>query len=247
MISPPPLETPPAGKPFHPWLGVFETLRVARGRAFFIEEHWQSLQASCLALGLPCETDFRRAAGTLPAADGRWRWVVSGDGGARQIFTPEHLPARPRGLTLTLSRVRVGTENLDARHKTLSYLAHWQARRENPVGESLLLNEHGHVASGAMTNIFWFHNGTLCTPDESCGCRAGVTRAWVLAQAPMPVCIVRRAKPAALGLADEIFLTNSLLGLCPVRQWQDRRLPAPGPQVRTLRRLYRLACQKQLR
>ncbi len=52
---------------------------------------------------------------------------------------------------------RLGSKNWDARHKTLSYLTHWQARREveGVADEALLLNERGEVATGAMTNVFW--------------------------------------------------------------------------------------------
>lgn len=246
-MNPPPLETLAAGEAFQPWVGAFETLRVEHGRALFVEEHWQLLQRACDALGLRCTFDFRCAADALPKEDGRWRWIIPSDGRARQIFTTENFPRQSRAMMLTLSRVRVGSENWDARHKTLSYLTHWQGRRENPHGESLLLNEHGHIASGAMTNIFWTRGDTLFTPDESCGCRAGVTRAWVLAHAPPPIHLVRNAEPAALDFADEIFLTNSLLGLCPVRRWGARTLPATGPIVRQLRPLYRLACEEQLR
>ena len=137
-------------------------------------------------------------------------------------------------LALIMSAVRVGSQNWDARHKTLSYLAHWQARREQPGGEALLLNERGEIAGGAMTNIFWVRQGRLFTPDEACGCRAGVVRGWILDRAAARLA---RSRPAVLDAADEIFITNSLLGICPVRRWKDRSL-AMGPVTRDLRRAY---------
>ncbi len=236
MNAPPPLEILAAGEPFRPWLGVFETLCVARGRALFVEEHWQSLQESCAALGLACESDFRRAARALPAgAEGRWRWVVPADGPARQLFHAEPPPRPGRGLTLQLSAVRVGSANWDARFKTLSYLAHAQARRENPRGETLLLNERGHVASGAMTNIFWIRDGRLFTPDTAAGCRAGVTRAWVLANAPAagaarPRCPAGGARRGGRDLSDE-QPPRPLPGapLAGARTAGARPAPAPAP------------------
>jgi 4-amino-4-deoxychorismate lyase len=217
---------------FHPWLGVFETICVRGGRPLFLEEHWRSLGRACAVLGLKRSLDFRKRAHELPKADGRWRWVIAPDGPAHSFQREK--PRRRTGLALTLSSVRVGSTNWDARHKTLSYLAHWQARGENPAGEALLLNEKGLIAGGAMSNIFWVRRGRLFTPDESNGCRAGVVRGWVLAQGEVQFA---GSRPSALDAADEIFVTNSLLGVCAVTRWQAHTLK-PGPVTRMLQRRY---------
>ena len=133
-----------------------------------------------------------------------------------------------------MSPARVGSVNLDARHKTLSYLVHWQARRENPAGEALLLNERGHIAGAAMSNLFWVRRGRLHTPGEECGCRAGVVRGWVLAQMEAKFA---RSRPTALDQAEEIFVTNSMLGICPVVRWRKRTLTI-GKVTRMLRKRY---------
>lgn len=217
---------------FHPWLGVFETIRVCRGRPLFLEEHWQSLRRACAALGLKRPFDFRKCVAQLPAADGRWRWVIGPDG-ASHSFRRE--PARRRSaMSLVLSAVRVGSANWDARHKTLSYLAHWQARRENPAGESLLLNEKGHVAGGAMSNVFWARGKHVFTPDDASGCRAGVVRGWVMAQTDVRLA---HSRSSVLAVADEIFVTNSMLGICPVTRWNERVLKA-GAVARSLQGRY---------
>ena len=116
----------------------------------------------------------------------------------------------------------------------MSYLTHWQARQENPAGETLLLNENGRIASGAMSNIFWVRAGRLFTPDEANGCRAGVVRGWVLNETDVRV---MRSRQSVLDRADEIFVTNSMLGICPITRWQDRVLK-PGPVTRMLQRGY---------
>ncbi len=130
--------------------------------------------------------------------------------------------------------MRVGSANLDARHKTFSYLARWQAQQAvvPSSAAALLLNERGEIASAAMANVFWTHAGRLFTPALACGCRAGVTRAWVLDRVPAEEVAVL---PAVLGRADEILLTSSVAGPVPVNAWNDRRL-APGPVIRRLRR-----------
>ncbi len=217
---------------FRPWLGVFETICVRRGQPIFLEEHWQSLQRACAVLGLKCPHDFRKSARALPIADGRWRWVVGPDGSS-QSFQREK-PLRSGGLTLRLATVRVGSRNWDTRHKTLSYLSHWQARGENPAGEALMLNEHGHIVGGAMSNVFWVRRGRLHTPAEASGCRLGAVRAWVLEQAAVRLV---SSRPSVLATADEIFATNSMLGICPISRWAGRAVKT-GPVTRMLRQKY---------
>ncbi len=226
---------------FHPWLGAFETLRVSQGTPLFVPEHAEALAQACRALSLPADFDFRPAAATLPPEDGRWRWVITPES-SRHFFQPERISVS-RGIALVPSEVRVGSANWDARYKTLSYLAHWQARVSAPRGaEALLVNERGEIASGAMSNIFWVKGDTIFTPAPACGCREGVTRAWIRrAIGTRGV----RAKIRELDRADEIFLTNSLRGIVPVTRWRERRLE-PGPATKALQSLYRLACRAQL-
>jgi branched-subunit amino acid aminotransferase/4-amino-4-deoxychorismate lyase len=163
---------------FAPWMGVFETLRVVKGSPLFVAGHLAELQRAMMALGLSSDFDFPQAATELPKESGRWRWVVT-PGESRTIFTAEAEVANvPVGLSL--SEVRVGSHNWDARFKTISHLAHAQAWKTSLTDEALLLNEHGQVASASRGNLFWVKDGQLYTPAHESGCRCGVTRRLVL-------------------------------------------------------------------
>ena len=82
-----------------------------------------------------------------------------------------------------------------------------------------------------MSNLFVVQAGRLRTPELSrCGV-AGVMRARVMAEAGALGIPVEEGR---LGLddltgADELFLTNSVIGLWPVRRLQGRDYAAPGP------------------
>jgi branched-subunit amino acid aminotransferase/4-amino-4-deoxychorismate lyase len=203
---------------FAPWLGVFETLRVVRGVPLFVAEHYAELMRAAAALGLAVRFDPAKAQGELPRAEsGRWRWIVTPEG-THTLFSREDVRP-PSAVEIAVSPVRVGSANWDARFKTVSYLAHAQARRMAATPEVVLLNEHGHVASAASANIFWRKGERLFTPAHEAGCRCGVMREFVLWREKA------EAGHFLLGEvmeADEIFLTNSLRGIVSVTRIEDR-------------------------
>ena len=90
----------------------------------------------------------------------------------------EPLAAVP--VDLSLSQVRVGSQNWDARFKTVSYLSRVQALREAGTAEVVLLNEHRQVAGAARANIFWRRGKRLYTPAPEAGCRCGIVRGFIL-------------------------------------------------------------------
>jgi 4-amino-4-deoxychorismate lyase len=99
--------------------------------------------------------------------------------------------------------------------------AEWQ----NPdVAEGLLCDSEGNVIEGTRSNLFLVRHGELLTPDLSrCGV-AGVQRQRVLdwaATRNLPASVGRVTLQDVLD-ADEVFLTNSVIGLWPVREFQQR-------------------------
>ncbi len=207
-------------KNFAPWVGVFETIRVENSFPQFPKEHWNRLAEGAKALGL--KTPSLKTVLKLkkfPRGAVRWRWVLDGEG--FREFAKAEVDRTPETMSLAVSPMRVGSENWDARFKTLSYLTHWQARKAVKADEALLLNERGEIASGAMTNVFIVKRGKILTPSVECGCRNGVIRAWVMKQVSVQT---KRLTLQDFENADEIFLTNSWIGIRPVSRWNGRRM-----------------------
>ncbi|VVM05936.1 Aminodeoxychorismate lyase [Methylacidimicrobium cyclopophantes] len=222
---------PKGGSAFLPGFGVFETLRVEKGRAQFVEEHWRALGEAADALGIVRKIDFRPRASHLPPGEtGRWRWVATLEK-QWESFVKEKPPERI-AYSLELAPQRVGSHNWDARFKTLSYLTRWQARRAVAADEALLCNERGELASGACSNLFWVRGKSIYTPSTEAGCRAGVIRGWILSRAEV---VEGRYPLSDLEDADEIFLTNSWIGVMPVNRLLGRALPV-GPVALRLRK-----------
>ena len=101
--------------------------------------------------------------------------------------------------------------------------------------EGLMLDAAGRVIGGTMSNLFLVRSDRLTTPDvATCGV-AGVMRGRVkAAAADLGLQVTEEAlTPDLLGTADELFLTNALLGVWPVAHLADRRW-TPGPITRRL-------------
>ena len=226
---------------FTPWQGVFETLRVIKGKPLFVAEHRAELERAMEALGLKSEFNFEKALEAMPPKSGRLRWIVNA-GTTHMIFSEEDVVSL-KPLALSVSPVRVGSHNWDARFKTLSYLSHSQAWETAPTGEAILLNEHAHVASASRGNLFWRRGERLYTPAHETGCRCGVVRGFILKQ--------QKTEEGSFPLgdlleADEIFFTNSIRGIVSVREIEGRPVPSTST-ADTLRRAYDAAIEAQLR
>ena len=203
---------------FTPGMGVFETIRVVDGVPLFMAAHLKELGRAMAALGLETDFDFEAAQDTLPKLSGRWRWIVI-PGKAVTQFTEEPW-VDPGTYELSVSPVRVGSYNWDARFKTLSHLSHAQAWKMKTTDEVVLLNEYGLMASTSRGNLFWRTKDQLFTPAHETGCRRGVIRAFVSQHHE-----VRSGHhpPTDLREADEIFFTNSMKGIVSVHAIKGRR------------------------
>ena len=226
--------------------GVFETLRVTRGRPFAARRHLERLARSAAGLRLPCPAPATMRAATDQViranglGEGRLRITVTGGpsalgsdrgpGGPTVIVAGGPLPAWPPAADVVVAPWPRNERGALTGLKTISYgenvvaLAH---ARDHGAGEALFGNLAGNLCEGTGTNVFVGIEGRLVTPPLSAGCLAGVTRDLVLAlvdvaEDDLPLGAVHRA--------EEAFLTSSTRDVQPIRSVDGRALPAcPGP------------------
>ena len=237
--------------------GLFETVLAEEGRLVEWPAHVARLTRGCAVIGLPPPDaeDCRKAAlsalrtARLEEARAAVRVTWSAGGGGRGLDRPE--PVRPKltataspapesdgAATLALAAVRRNTGSPTSRLKTLSYLDNVLARTEaraRGCDEAVMLNERGELACAAAANLFWLAGGRLFTPALECGVLDGIVRATVLeaAAAQGLETVETRAPAEALAGADAVFLTNSLIGVRPVRSFAERSY-APSAVVDAL-------------
>ncbi|MEM9399555.1 MAG: aminotransferase class IV [Verrucomicrobiota bacterium] len=216
--------------------GVFETLLVQDAVALFKDWHLESIikAAEQLSLSTPSQADLAQVSLNAQQHRGIWRWFITEDG--FHTLWQNEVPPVQEAMSLGLSPLTVNAQLWEVRFKTLSYLSHIQAREQSDADECVLLNERGEIASASMANIFWIKDQKVYTPLASCGCREGVIRRWLMEKSGYEV-EQGRWKHEALYKADEIFLTNSRIGIVPVTSWQDLSYPI-GKLTRQLQLKY---------
>ena len=112
--------------------------------------------------------------------------------------------------------------------KTLNYgdcILQKRAATARGIDEPLFLNTKGQVAEGATSNIFAVIQGEVVTPPVSCGLLPGVMRDFALRVTGAKE---RPLSPEELMQADEVFLTNSLMGAMPARSIDGRSIACGG-------------------
>ena len=226
--------------------GVFETMKIVRGRAFALRRHLDRLARSTAGMRLPCPPPDVVAAAVDAViaangwAEGRLRVTVTGGPGAlgsdRAAVAPTvivaggPMPAWPAAADVAVAPWPRNERGALTGVKSVSYgenvvaLAYARDRR---AGEALFANLAGNLCEGTGSNVFLGLGGRLVTPPLSAGCLAGVTRELVMEL----VDVVEEDVPmAALDEADEAFLTSSTREVQPIRAVDGRPLArCPGP------------------
>lgn len=142
------------------------------------------------------------------------------------------------GIAGFTSDIRMAAQPRLAGIKHLNRLEQVLASRDWPEGaqEAILGDADSHPICGTRSNLFWVHDGCLYTPELStCGV-AGVMRGKVLSTAAIMgiECRIECCSQQELKTADEVFVTNSLIGIWPLHRLDQRVWQAPGPMTRTL-------------
>jgi branched-chain amino acid aminotransferase len=210
--------------------GVFEVMRLYRGRPFALDDHLRRMAGSAGNLRLELDVSAVRSdIETLLAAaepgDALLRVLVTR--GGRRIVLLEELPAHPASIrlaTVTYAPPRI----LDG-VKSLSYAGNMLATRlakERGADEALLVTPHGRVLEAPTSTFFWAAGGTLRTPPLDDHILDSITRRVLVeelevSQEPCPL--------DDLAHAEEAFLASTIREVQAIAAVDDRELPTDGP------------------
>ncbi|MGY6276352.1 aminodeoxychorismate lyase [Methylomonas sp. MgM2] len=223
--------------------GLFETIEVLNGKLLFFQQHLQRLLIGCERLLIPPpDLGLLQAEAEQLCADADHAVLKiiftrgSGGRGYRQpdpvvptrLLSLHPFPVYPDhfqtdGVVARFCRQRLAINPSLAGIKHLNRLEQVLARAEwqdDGYQEGLMLDYDDHVIEGTMTNLFFVKNEILHTPIlTQCGI-AGIVRKIVIDSAirnNIVVCEQQFHKRSVLA-ADELFITNSVIGIWPIRQ-----------------------------
>ncbi len=253
--------------------GLFETVRVWRGRPFRLESHLARLGRGADLLGMPVPRDLDSVARAVVDAnqvgEGGLRITVSRGSGPPGLSPPD--PPRPAvlvtaypyrpdprwirdGLSVRVGRGRVAHSGLTSGLKGLGYaerIQAWKEARGQGADDALLRNGRGDLVGASAANLILVTGGAIRTPSPECGALAGITLGVVSEVAEELEMPVKRGPCPVPILTDaqEVVLTSSLRGVVPVVAVGERPVGRgrPGAVWKLLRDGYRSRLEKETR
>lgn len=232
--------------------GHFTTLLVKDGRPVWWPAHLARLQQASARLGL-AELDWQRLGDEVAemARDQTLAVIkvmlTRGSGGRGYDATACHAPTRilslaaypahypewqQTGIPLLVCQQRLGDAPMLAGLKTLNRLEQVLLKSELAARsgvEGIVLNSRGFLVEGVSANLFWRRGRTVFTPDLThCGID-GIMRRHVmvmLKQMSIELRVVE-APLESLWQAEEVWLTNTLMGIVPVTGIGETQYASP--------------------
>jgi len=226
--------------------GLFETIEISQRRAVFLRQHLARLKLGCQTLKIPFPQEKLLIEEVSQLAQATESGVLkliltrgSGGRGYRQpapihvtrILALHPYPDYPKsyqksGIDTFFCNTRLGINPLLAGLKHNNRLEQVIARSEwaDEFQEGLMLNVQDHVIEGTMTNLFVIKNRQIFTPKITVSGINGIVRQIIIEMAKAHHIQIKETELNTHFVlsADELFVTNSVIGLWPVKSLQEK-------------------------
>jgi branched-chain amino acid aminotransferase len=221
--------------------GVFETMKLEKGRLQLAPYHFDRLFASLELLQISfafSPTELTETIEELCTVNGctnraRVRLAVyrSERGEGEYCIEAAELPEEKilwneRGWSIDIYPYARKGQDVFANLKTANYLPYVMADRyasEKELDEAIVLNSHGLLCDASKANLFLIMENSIVTPALHQGCVNGVMRRYVIEEAKKKGYTVKQAEITLeeLQSAEEVFLTNALQGIKWVSRFRE--------------------------
>lgn len=226
---------------------LFETIKIVNNKIIFVEDHYFRLMASMrmLRMKIPLEFTFEffesQVLKTLASnrlIDARVRFSVFRKGGG--LYLPDN---NTIDYLIEANELIVPLKNeyevdlfkdyyvysgmlstLKTNNKILNVVASIYAD-ENGLDNCILLNEKKHITEALNANIFLVKGNQITTPSLSEGCLKGVMRKNIVSMLHKDSnyeIFEKEISPFELQKADEVFLTNTIIGIQPITKYRKK-------------------------
>lgn len=223
--------------------GLFETIAIINNKAHNWNLHWQRLSQSAKFLGINLvdETEFinikNKICKQLQQDKFILKIIVTRGEGGKGYQTPENQysqwivlsnpwPNYPlhyyeQGVDVQQLDFKLSVQPTLSQHKHLNRLEQVYAKQQlaEKYQEGLLCNTLDHVIEGISSNLYFVKNNVLCIPELTNTGVKGTVRSQVieLCKENNITFIISDYKIEDIMVSQEVFLSNSIIGLWPVR------------------------------
>ena len=232
--------------------GVFETLKIVNNKILFFEDHYFRLMASMriVRMEIPMtftmeylEEQILKLVEVLAIKDAaRVRFTVFRNEGGFYLPNDNSISFVIQASELENIRYKIPKiqfevdlykdfivpRQLLSTLKTANKITHVTASifaKENQLDSALLINETKNVIEAANGNLFMLMGNKLITPPISEGCLNGIMRKQIITLAKQieSVEVIEAAiSPFDLQKADELFITNVVVGIQPITKYRKK-------------------------
>jgi len=211
---------------------VFETFKLESGRPpAAIKQHWERLFSSMQLVGIAAPSGLDQGALDLALAtlisqlshETAYRCKVLANAdfwwlkAEAQVLPPNAIYTEG----VRVNSAVVGREFSGAKVASVLYPFYQKQHESGIYFETLYFDQNDQLLEGSVSNVIAVIKDVLVSPSE--GVLPGITvrRVMESAQAKGFKTEFRAINKTELGSASEIFLTNAVKGLVPVRKWAD--------------------------
>ncbi|MGC8977298.1 MAG: aminotransferase class IV [Candidatus Ratteibacteria bacterium] len=222
--------------------GIFETLISINKKIFRFEQHWERMKngAKICNLKIPDKRKIKRL--ILENLNDGFNYIrlnlwrknpdIFSPGSQRDTnfliiikkFQPYPKKFYKEGVKCGISqKIRRNEKSVTSKIKSISFIENVilkiEAKKEN-CDDMIVLDTSGYISEGSTSNIFFIKNDSIYTPSLKCGCLPGITRKVIFEICKKEKIKIKEGffKVNFLGDCDEIFLTNTLMGIMPVKE-----------------------------
>lgn len=215
--------------------GVFTTLRLEDGTIEALDRHLNKFEEQCIYLGItPPKIDKRwltELVAKNQALQGIWRLKILITGGSEDNL--RLTPNRPVGQLIITLKPYLGIsyhplrlsyypfpiQSTTSRIKSLAFLERLMikeyALREN-FDDCIVRDAEGFLLETAYANLFWRIREQLYLPNPSLSYYSGVSLGRVIDAAKLCTLDICPIKAKEIPSDAQVYLCNSLIGICPV-------------------------------
>lgn len=208
--------------------GLFETIDIKNSKAIFLEEHLERLNQGLKELNINKSISYKEAMeaiNKLSITEGALKTIVSND---NTIFKGRENPYNEEsynsGFSIKKSDVLRNETSKMTYMKSICYndnIIELNEAKAQGFQEVFFENTKGYICEGSLSNIFFVKNDIIYTPSLKCGLLNGIIRQWIMRNFHVEEGFFTKED---LYTCDEIFLTNSLMGVMKVHKIDDINL-----------------------